>query len=66
MKQQGHYMDVKNIAYSADGQVVATGGNDGKLKLWNVKDSFCFVTFAEHTGGITGVKFAEGKKDTPS
>ena len=27
------------------------------MKLWNTLSGFCFVTFHEHSGGITGVVF---------
>jgi len=37
----------------SDGQLIATGGDDGKVKLWNTTTGFCFVTFSEHSGPIT-------------
>jgi len=32
------------------------------VKLWDVTDSFCFFTFAEHTGPVTGVVFNNKSK----
>ncbi|KAJ3936214.1 MAG: WD40 repeat-like protein [Lentinula lateritia] len=58
LKQQGHFLDLNTLTYSPDGQTVATGGDDGKLKLWSMQSSFCFVTFNEHSAPITGVAFA--------
>ncbi|KAJ3774669.1 WD40 repeat-like protein [Lentinula raphanica] len=58
LKQQGHFLDLNTLAYAPDGQTVATGGDDGKLKLWSMQSSFCFVTFSEHSAPITGVAFA--------
>lgn len=49
MKQQGHSSEMNCIAYSPDGQFIATGGGDAKVKLWNVLNGFCFVTFSEHS-----------------
>ena len=46
------------LAYSPDGQHIATGGDDGKVKLWNTTTGFCFVTFTEHSGAITAIEFA--------
>ena len=48
----------KRVAYSPDGQLLATGGDDGKVKLWNTSSGFCTVTFTEHVGSITGLVFA--------
>ena len=59
LKQQGHRYDMNCIAYSQDGQYIATGGDDGKVKLWNTVSGFCFVTFTEHTSGISALEFAK-------
>ena len=34
MRQQGHHYDMNILAYSPDGQMIATGGDDGKVWLW--------------------------------
>ncbi|XP_037945093.1 periodic tryptophan protein 2 homolog [Teleopsis dalmanni] len=62
MKQQGHTSEMSCTAYSPDGQFIATGGEDSKVKLWNTQNGFCFVTFTEHTGNVTGVQFSKNKK----
>ena len=31
LKQQGHYYDMNVLSYSPDGQLIATGGDDGKV-----------------------------------
>ncbi|XP_076066319.1 periodic tryptophan protein 2 homolog isoform X2 [Oratosquilla oratoria] len=59
LKQQGHYSDMRVVVYSSDGQHIATGGEDGKVKLWSAQSSFCFVTFSEHTGAVTGLTFTQ-------
>jgi periodic tryptophan protein 2 len=33
LKQQGHYYDVNTLGYSGDGQLIATGADDAKLKV---------------------------------
>ena len=30
--------------------------------MWNTSSGFCFVTFSEHIGGITGVVFNQAGK----
>ncbi|GAA6002410.1 hypothetical protein JCM10207_001106 [Rhodosporidiobolus poonsookiae] len=59
LKQQGHYFDMNTLSFSADGQQVATGGDDGKVKLWNATSGFCFVTFEDHSSAVTAVEFAK-------
>uniref|UniRef100_U3AVU4 Periodic tryptophan protein 2 homolog n=1 Tax=Callithrix jacchus TaxID=9483 RepID=U3AVU4_CALJA len=57
LKQQGHFNSMVTLAYSPDGQYIVTGGDDGKGKVWNTLSGFCFVTFTEHSSGVTGVTF---------
>jgi periodic tryptophan protein 2 len=62
LKQQGHYYDINAVSYSGDGQLLATGGDDGKVKVWNTASGFCFVTFSEHSSGVNAVEFAKQGK----
>ncbi|KRT80091.1 WD40 domain-containing protein, partial [Oryctes borbonicus] len=62
LKQQGHSNNMTCVAYSFDGQLLGTGGDDGKVKLWNVHSGFCFITFHEHTNAVTGIAFSGTKK----
>ncbi|KAL5499177.1 PWP2 [Sanghuangporus vaninii] len=59
LKQQGHYFDMNTLSYSPDGQHVATGGDDGKVKVWNTTSGFCFITFSEHSAAVSQVEFAK-------
>ncbi|OLY80832.1 Periodic tryptophan protein 2-like protein [Smittium mucronatum] len=59
LKQQGHINDMSCVSYSADGQYLATGGDDGKVKVWTASNGFCFVTFSNHTAGITATQFTK-------
>ena len=61
LKQQGHFYDLNVIAYSPDGRLIATGGDDAKLKLWNSITGFCFVTFSDHDAPVTAIEFACGE-----
>ena len=40
--------------------VIATGGDDGKVKLWSVTSGFCFVTFSDHPSAITDICYVKG------
>ncbi|KAH9297164.1 hypothetical protein KI387_028846, partial [Taxus chinensis] len=57
---QGHYFDVNCLAFSPDSQLIATGADDNKVKVWTASSGFCFVTFAEHTNAIAAVHFLPG------
>ena len=54
----GHFHDMNCLTYSPDGQIIATGDDYGKVKLWNTTSGFCFVTFGDHTAPITDVMFS--------
>ncbi len=58
IKQRGHAYGMKCMAYSPDGVVVATGGEDGSIKLWNTSSGFCYCTLKNHTAPITAIAFA--------
>jgi periodic tryptophan protein 2 len=60
LKQQGHAVGytVRSISHSPDGQVLASGGDDGKVKVWSATSGQCFVTFAEHASAVTAVRFS--------
>lgn len=59
LKQQGHFNNMSCVVYSPDGQYVVTGGDDAKIKVWTLCNGFCFVTFTEHSAGITDVAFSQ-------
>lgn len=63
LKQQGHFNNMACVSFSPDGTTMATGGQDGKVKLWSTTSGFCFVTFTEHTASATAVKFSLGKNN---
>lgn len=58
IKQRGHAYGMRCMAYSPDGVVVATGGEDGSIKLWNTSSGFCYCTLKNHTAPITALAFA--------
>ena len=59
LKQRGHAYGMRCMAYSPDGVVICTGGEDGKLKLWNASSGFCYVTLEQsHQAPITAICFA--------
>ena len=71
LKQQGHQFGgagaISVVAYGGPGglggssgsSVIATGSDDGKIKLWDAASKFCFLTLSEHSGPITSLCFAK-------
>ncbi|XP_032889372.1 periodic tryptophan protein 2 homolog [Amblyraja radiata] len=57
MKQQGHFDNMVALSYSPDAQYIVTGGDDGKVKVWNTRSGLCTVTFTDHSSGVTAVTF---------
>lgn len=57
LKQQGHLYGLNSMDFSPEGQYIATGGEDGRVKIWNTLSGFCVITFKEHIAPVTGVKF---------
>uniref|UniRef100_A0A915D770 Uncharacterized protein n=1 Tax=Ditylenchus dipsaci TaxID=166011 RepID=A0A915D770_9BILA len=42
------------VSYSLDGSLSVTGGEDEKVKIWSYQNSFCIVTFTEHSSRTNG------------
>lgn len=56
-KNQGHNFDVACIALSSDSSVLTSGGNDGRIKVWDTSTTACICTFTVHTSKVTDIKF---------
>ena len=57
LKQQGHEHGLECVAYSPDSSIIATGGHDSKVKLWDTSTGFCFVTFSQHEAAVKAIEF---------
>ncbi len=44
----GHYFSVTAVAYAPDGSMVASGGDDGTIKLWRIADGMLLRTLVGH------------------
>lgn len=62
-KQQGHLgQSMTCLDISADGQYIATGGKDSKVKLWSTLSGNCTSTFSDHLGEVVSVLFCKNSK----
>ena len=52
---QGHTGTVRAVAMSGDGRFLASGGEDGLVRLWQVSDGHLRATWRGHVGIIHGV-----------
>ncbi|EGR28731.1 periodic tryptophan protein 2, putative [Ichthyophthirius multifiliis] len=57
LDQQCLSNDCNVVTYSEDCLTIASGGMDGKVRLWDAKTHFCFSTFNEHDSKVTGITF---------
>ncbi|MDE3258695.1 MAG: Ig-like domain-containing protein [Gemmatimonadota bacterium] len=55
---EGHTRAANSVAFSPDGATLASGSDDGTLKLWNVATQTGVATLEGHTGGVNSVAFS--------
>lgn len=62
----GHTQEVQSVAFSPDGQTLASGSTDGTVKLWNVNTGKAFRTLFGHTDSVWSVAIAPDGKTLAS
>jgi mono/diheme cytochrome c family protein len=65
-KYEGHKDALYALALSPDGQTLATGSYDQKVKLWSVADGKEIKTLNGHNGGVYGLSFRPDGKCWPA
>ncbi len=55
---QGHFRMVDTLAFSPDGQILASGSDDWTVALWDVSARQKITTLSEHSRPIKAVAFA--------
>ena len=61
LKQSGTWNNTTCLAYNIDATILATGNEEGEVKVWNTQSGFCYVSFTEHTSSIRKVVFGRGQ-----
>lgn len=56
--QTAHSLPVNCVAYSSDGRLIASGGNDGIVKLWDTSTGTELRTFYGHPAGLEAIAFS--------
>lgn len=59
---KGHAEDVSCVAFSPDGQVLASGSNDRTIRLWDIETGATLHTMEEHSSIVHCVAFAPNKQ----
>ncbi|KAF4452098.1 hypothetical protein F53441_5031 [Fusarium austroafricanum] len=54
---EGHDGPVYSVAVSPDNQLIASGGHDGTVRIWDMKTGLCRHTLEGHDDGVTSVIF---------
>ena len=58
----GHTDGVNCVAYSPNGQLIASGGVDGTIRIWDATTGESIRVLQKHTKAVTGIDFdPEGK-----
>jgi WD40 repeat protein len=58
----GHSDDVKSVAFSPDGKILASGSRDNTIKLWDVATRRLIATLTGHSFGVISVAFSPDGK----
>ncbi len=59
----GHKDHVLAVAVSSDGRVIASGGRDHLIKVWDVRTHQVIDTLEGHRGAVSALAFRHGSRD---
>jgi len=60
--QTGHAESVRSLAFSSDGRLLASVGNDNTILIWNLESGQEIRTFKGHNTAVTAVAFSSNGK----
>lgn len=63
---EGHTASVVSMAFSSDGNLLATGAANGEVRVWNAADGKPVAAFTGHTGRVLALAFSADHKKLSS
>ena len=58
-KLMGHRQEICGLKWSPDGQLLASGGNDNKLIVWNKGERTTpFQTYSDHVAAVKAIAWS--------
>jgi cell division cycle 20-like protein 1 (cofactor of APC complex) len=54
----GHRQEVCGLKWSPDKQLLASGGNDNKLLVWNLSSTFPYQHYCDHTAAVKAIAWS--------
>src|SRR6266496_6482779 len=55
---EGHSEDIKQIAWSPDGRILASGSEDKTIRLWDMQPGEALQTLTGHSDVVTSIEWS--------
>lgn len=59
---KGHHSNIRSLAFSPDGELLASACSDGSIRLWKISNEFCIEKWEAHDGFIVCAIAFQGSK----
>ena len=59
---EGSESELNTIDITAEGKHFVSGGQDGRIKIWNYDEGICYFEGEGHSGAITRVKISPDQR----